>query len=102
MIIRLLPVQGPAADVMKLALVGIGKALGSSGATLLATIHDSVLVESPDDREALVEVARILEEQMAAQMNALCPAVRCEVETKAGATWADVVPLDKPAPRLSV
>ncbi len=45
-----LPVQGTAADIMKIALGRLPKALESTGAKLVAIIHDEIILEVPEQR----------------------------------------------------
>lgn len=49
------PLQGSAADIIKLAMVEVQKLLESSGARLLLQVHDELVIECPTDRaEALI------------------------------------------------
>jgi DNA polymerase-1 len=59
-----MPIQGTAADVMKLAMVAVWKRLRTEGlqARLVLQVHDELIVECP---EAEAEtVARLLAEEM--------------------------------------
>jgi len=85
------PLQGSAADLMKLAMVRIDHALRESGlgATMLLQIHDELIFEVPE-REANAAaslVRRHMEEAMKL-------AVPLEVTLKSGRTWYDVAAMD--------
>jgi DNA polymerase I-like protein with 3'-5' exonuclease and polymerase domains len=41
------PVQGLNADITKLALVKLSKVLAETGAKLICTVHDEILLECP-------------------------------------------------------
>ncbi len=56
------PVQGGAADIVKYALARLPQALQGTGAILVGTIHDEILVEAPAERAA--EVAQLLKATM--------------------------------------
>ncbi|MEI7682875.1 MAG: DNA polymerase I [Candidatus Saccharibacteria bacterium] len=54
-----MPVQGTAADLMKLAMVAVDKQLEPLGAKQLLQIHDSILVECPEaEAERVAEVLK--------------------------------------------
>ena len=81
-----MPIQGTAADIIKLAMVHVHRRLRSEGlqARLLLQVHDELIVECP---EAECEcVSRILREEMeqAAQLS-----VPLTVEVKSGRSWAE-------------
>ncbi len=80
------PLQGSAADLMKLAMVKIDRALEpSSGATMLLQIHDELIFEVRKDR--LHDVAHLVRSEME---NALPLSVPLEVTVKTGTNWYDV------------
>ncbi len=58
-----MPVQGTAADLMKLAMVKLFPRLGELGARMLLQVHDELVLEAPKDRaeEVAQEAKRIME-----------------------------------------
>ena len=52
------PVQGSAADIFKLAMIELDRALDATGspARMLLTVHDELVLEVPDDEHAATEV----------------------------------------------
>ena len=80
------PVQGGCADGMKRALVLIASRL-PAGARLISTVHDEVIVESPEaDAEAVCAVVR---ESMISSMTELFPQVPIEVEAGVCERWSE-------------
>ncbi len=80
------PIQGTAADVIKLAMIRLQAALDASGlaAQLLLQVHDEVILEVTDaDRE---EVRALVVEQLSGVAHL---DVDLEVDTAAGRTWFD-------------
>ncbi len=80
-------IQGSAADLMKLALLGVHRRLktGSLRANLLLTVHDELVLEvHPDD---LHPVANLVREEMAGALNLSVP---LRVDVAAGPNWLDV------------
>ena len=84
------PLQGSAADLMKLAMVRIDRVLEEAGfdATLLLQIHDELIFEVRKDE--LSRVAALVREHME---NAVELSVPLEVTLKSGLNWYDVEPL---------
>ena len=80
------PIQGTAADVMKIAMIAVDKELRARGmkSRIVLQAHDELLVEAAADEAAAV--TQILETKMkgAAQLR-----VSLEVEAHAGETWFD-------------
>ncbi len=78
------PIQGTAADIMKIAMIRVWKALKDAGlkSKLILQVHDELLIETV--KEETKEVRRILEENMksAAQL-----AVTLEVDLHTGENW---------------
>ena len=85
------PMQGSAADVMKVAMVQTDRALRREGADakMLLQIHDELIFEV--DRAELDAVAALVKREMEA---AFALSVPLEVTLKMGRTWYDVEPLD--------
>jgi len=85
------PMQGSAADLMKLAMVRVDEVLARAApdAQMLLQIHDELIVEADsatiESTAALVKVA---------MEGALELSVPLEVDLKTGRTWYDVEPLD--------
>ena len=83
---RNMPIQGTAADIIKIAMVRVYRRLREEKleARLILQVHDELIVEAPE-REA-EQVAVLLKEEMeaAAQLT-----VRLEAEVHVGPTWYD-------------
>lgn len=78
------PIQGSAADILKLAMIAVDRALeGQSWAEMLLTVHDELIFECDEDRvDDLVALARPLME------NAVALKVPLRVDSGHGPTWA--------------
>lgn len=78
------PIQGTAADIMKIAMLRVDKELKRRGlkSKLLLQIHDELLIEAPVDEAE--QVAELLHEEM---LHAADLRVPLEVEVKTGANW---------------
>ncbi|HEY6450161.1 MAG TPA: DNA polymerase I [Candidatus Cybelea sp.] len=85
------PLQGSAADLMKLAMVRIERALErtSLDATMLLQIHDELIFEVR--KSDLRETANLVRGHM---QDAIALSVPLEVTLKAGRNWYDVEPTD--------
>ena len=83
---RNMPIQGAAADIIKIAMIRVEDRLKKEGmkARLILQVHDELIVEAPEDEAETV--ARLLTEEMqgAAQM-----AVPLIAEAGIGKTWYD-------------
>lgn len=80
------PLQGSAADLMKLAMVKIDRLIDSSPfATMLLQIHDELIFEV--HRDHLHEIAHLVRSEME---GALALSVPLEVTVKTGRNWYDV------------
>lgn len=81
-----MPIQGTAADIIKLAMVNVYKRLNTEGlrSKLILQVHDELICECPDDEAE--RVALILKEEME---NAVQLAVPLTVEAKSGHSWAE-------------
>lgn len=83
---RNMPIQGTAADIIKIAMLRVSDRLTREGldARLIMQVHDELIVEARAD---LAEpVCRLLEEEMAAAASLRVPLV---VEAHSGKTWYD-------------
>jgi DNA polymerase-1 len=80
-------IQGTAADVIKLAMVGVHRALREADlrSKMILTIHDELLFEVPP--EELEEVRALVEREMVAPWGDRLPPLG--VEPGAGRTWLD-------------
>ena len=86
------PLQGSAADLMKLAMVRIDHALEEAGldATMLLQIHDELIFEVR--KTQLSEVANLVRRHME---SAIALSVPLEVTLKSGRNWYDVELMDQ-------
>jgi len=86
-----MPVQGTAADIMKLAMLKIDKELASSGlsAKMVLQVHDELLFEAvPDEVPRLAQLIKTNMES-AYQMN-----VPIRADVKSGSNWWEVTPVE--------
>ena len=92
------PMQGGAADLMKLAMVRIERALAAreADAAMLLQIHDELIFEVAVSQ--LHDVATLVKTEME---HAIALAVPLEVTLKSGRTWFDVESFDIPDTRGS-
>jgi DNA polymerase-1 len=86
-----MPIQGTAADIMKIALIRLHQRLAAdrSPARMLLSVHDEVLLEVP--RGDLESVALIVRDIM---QGALKLDVPLDVDVKAGDDWESMAPLE--------
>lgn len=89
-----MPIQGTAADVIKIAMIRIHHALRQEfpEAHMVLQVHDELVFDVP--RDQLPGVARLVRDIME---HAVPLEVPLEVEQKAGGDWYDMEPLDPPA-----
>ena len=78
------PVQGTAAEILKLAMIALDGKLSSGEARLLLTVHDELVVEAPQERAE--QVSTLIKETME---NVIKLCVPIKVEVGSGLTWAD-------------
>ncbi len=85
-----MPIQGSAADLMKLGMVRTAQVLRRSGlsARMLLQVHDELVFEAP--AEEVAEVGRLARDGMGGAFELKVPLV---VDLKAGANWRDLTPL---------
>ncbi len=78
------PIQGTAADIIKLAMVRVHRRLQESGldARLILQVHDELLLEA--HRDCAEEALRLLKEEME---NAVSYSVPLDAEAHIGKTW---------------
>ena len=81
------PVQGTAADIMKIAMIKVAEGLKPFQAAILLQVHDELLLQvAPEDLES---VAHMLKEKME---NAYPLSVPMTVECKVGPNWYEMKP----------
>ncbi len=81
-----MPVQGTAADIIKIAMVRVFEELKKRGlrSKLIMQVHDELIIEAPLDEVA--EAEKILKEEME---NAVKMSVLLEADVHSGKTWFD-------------
>ena len=84
------PMQGSAAEIMKLAMLRVDESLKhrGMGAKMLLQVHDELLLEAPESE--LADAAALLDECMSGAYELRAP---LKVEVKAGRNWLDMKPL---------
>ena len=80
------PIQGTAADIIKLAMVKVAAALKAEGlrARLILQVHDEIIIEAPVSEAE--RVARIMREQMEGAVRLNVP---LDVDISTGRSWMD-------------
>lgn len=84
------PLQGTAADMMKLAMLAARQALGDETTRMLLSVHDEIVFEMASGSDGLVEPIR------KAMEGALPLQVPVEVDAKAGPNWDEMTPIPRP------
>ncbi len=79
------PVQGSAADIIKLAMIKLDDALRDQKAQLLLQVHDELVVEAPED--AVDQVSKQMQEIME---NIVTLNVPLKVDVGVGNNWAEI------------
>jgi len=81
------PIQGTAADIMKIAMLKIPPALKQAklNAKMLLQVHDELVLECP--KEELKETARVVKETMA---NAYKLDIPLSTEARYGDNWGEM------------
>ena len=81
-----MPLQGTAADIIKIAMVKTYNALNSAGlkAKLIMQIHDELIIDSPANEKE--EVKKILKEQMETAADLIVP---LDTDIKESYRWSD-------------
>lgn len=85
------PIQGTAADIMKIAMLRIPTALKKAGlnAKMLLQVHDELVLECPHDE--VEATAKVVQEMMA---NAYPMNVRLSTEARTGKSWGEMTVLE--------
>jgi DNA polymerase-1 len=87
------PIQGTAADMMKIAMIRVDRALrgGGLGSRMLLQVHDELLFEAPlSEVEALAKLAQ------AEMCDAMALSVPVGVEAKVGTNWEEMTEISLP------
>lgn len=81
------PIQGTAADIMKIAMLRIPQALAQAGlhGKMLLQVHDEVVLECPQDE--LEETARVVQQTMEAAYPLDIP---LSTEARSGKSWGEM------------
>jgi DNA polymerase-1 len=89
-----MPIQGTAADIMKIALIRLHERLRSMGsaARMLLSVHDEVLLEVP--REEVAALAPVVREVMEGALKLDVP---LDVDVKTGDDWESMTPVAREA-----
>ena len=82
------PIQGTAADIIKLAMVDVARGLETRGlrARMILQVHDELVFDVPKDE--LREVADLVRETMESAVDLDVP---LKVDVKAGRNWLELV-----------
>jgi DNA polymerase-1 len=81
------PIQGSAADIMKLAMIRVDEAVEALPATMVLTVHDELVLEV--ERDQVAEVAEVIRKQMEAAYELSVP---LRVDVGWGQNWAEAAP----------
>ena len=79
-----MPIQGTAADIMKIAMIDLHPKLLAIGAKMLLQVHDELIVEAPEDK--LAESSELIESTMRQAYELRVPLV---AEVGIGDNWLD-------------
>ncbi|HMB23293.1 MAG: DNA polymerase, partial [Chloroflexota bacterium] len=84
------PVQGTAADIIKIAMLNIPPALEKAGlkAKMLLQVHDELVLECP--KSEVQETARIVQKAMA---DAYPLDIPLSTEARSGVNWGEMKPI---------
>jgi DNA polymerase-1 len=85
------PIQGTAADIMKIAMLRVHDALAESdlAAKMLLQVHDEIVLECP--QEELAETAKLVQ----ATMEAAYPLdIPLRADARSGPNWGELEPLE--------
>jgi DNA polymerase-1 len=78
------PIQGTAADILKLAMLALGRAPVVEGAYMILTVHDELVFEIPEAKTK--EAEGLIREAMSGAMKLDVPLV---VDVGHGKSWAE-------------
>lgn len=85
------PIQGTAADIMKLAMLRVDAALAKTklAGRMLLQVHDELVIEVPENE--INETAKLVSAEMVAAYELKVP---LQTEVKAGKNWGQMTPLN--------
>ena len=85
------PIQGTAADIMKIAMIRLAKQLAEHGSSskLLLQVHDELVLESP--KAEVKETAQLVQQVME---NAYTLSIPLLTDAKVGTHWGNLKPVD--------
>ena len=86
-----MPIQGTAAEIIKLAMINIQKELLEQNLESIITIqvHDELIFEVP--KNELVEMANLATKIMSTSLKLLVP---LEIDIKSGINWGEMTPIN--------
>ncbi|MCC2631951.1 MAG: polymerase protein [Patescibacteria group bacterium] len=86
-----MPIQGSAADILKMAMYSLSKKLSDSKspAKMILTVHDELVLEVPEKN--VPEIAELLAKTMTEVATLSVP---LEVTVKCGTNWAEMQPIE--------
>lgn len=83
------PIQGTAADMIKLAMIKVQPMLEGKRTRMLLTVHDELVFElDPAERDLIEPIRHVME-------TALPLDVPVEVDAKVGANWSEMTPIPR-------
>ena len=82
------PIQGSAADIVKMAMLKVNTALrkNPTGAKMLLQVHDELICECPDNQEAIDTTLKLIKENME---NAVKLSIPLRVSIEYGKNWGE-------------
>jgi DNA polymerase-1 len=78
------PIQGTAADILKIAMIKIGEGDVVPGARMILTVHDELVFEVPEDK--VEDAGKRIKAEMESALELSVP---LEVDVGAGAHWGE-------------
>ena len=81
------PIQGSAADIMKLAMIRVDAALETLPGTMVLTVHDELVFEVPEP--SVADVADSIRKEMESAYELEVP---LRVDVGSGTNWAEAAP----------
>lgn len=86
-----MPIQGTSADIIKLAMIKVDRALAEQGlkAKMVLQVHDELLFECPPD-----EVSRLAPLVRDCMENAYPLSVHLKVDVRQGPNWSEMTPVE--------
>lgn len=91
-----MPVQGTAADIIKIAMINLSRALKDGGfqSKMILQVHDELVLEGPD--EEMEHVAPLVVEVMESAFTLDAP---LRADARVGQNWAEMAPYERAASR---